>query len=228
MNRSDAGLRPTRASVALSVVFGVTALALLGGATVRSVLPVEVGGLCLLAVAAVVGRRWSRVAGLITGVLAAGTVLASVGLLWARTGNLLVLAQFAPGMVGLAVLTGGLLVPPTGSRRLVKAGTGLLILSVLVVGIVRRPSLTTLLGAGVLTVLAWDAGENAIGLGAHLGRRASTYRTEAVHLAGTALVGVVAVVGGRLVTGLGSPGLPLGAFVALVTALVLLAGALHG
>jgi len=228
MSRSNARLRPTWMGVVLSVLFAVAALAVLGGSTVRSVLPVEVAGVCLVAVAAAVWRRWSRVAGLITGVLAGGVLLASLGLLWVRTGNLLFVLQFGPGAVGLAVLAVGLLVPPTGSRRLVKAGTGLLFLSVLIVGIVRRPSLTTLLGSGVLTVLAWDAGEHAIGLGDHLGREASTYRVEAVHFAGTAFVGTIAVVVGRLVVGLGSPGLPLGAFAALLTALVLLAGALHG
>lgn len=225
--RSRAGLGPTRASTVLAALFGVAALAVVGPA-VRPVLPVEVAGLATLAVAAVLGRRWSRAAGLAVGLLAVTLVLVSLGLLWTRTENLLLVVQFGPGMVGVAVLAAGLLLPAAGSRRLVKTGSGLLFLSVLVVGVVSRPSLSTLLGGGVLSVLAWDAGENAVGLGAQLGRRASTYRVEAVHLGGTALVGVAALVGGRLVVGFGSPGLPLGAFVGLVTALVLLAAALHG
>lgn len=228
MNRSNAGLRPTWASTILALLFGVAALAVVGDSAVQSVLPVEVVGLGLLVVAADLRRRWSRVVGLSIGLLGIGVVLVSLGLLWTRTENLLLVVQLGPGMVGVVVLAAGLLLPSAGSRRLVKAGAGLLFLSVLVVGIVRRPSLTTLLGGGVLSVLAWDVGENAVGLGSQLGRRASTYRVETVHLGGTALVGVLALVGGRLVTGVGSPGLSLGAFVGLVTALVLLAGALHG
>jgi hypothetical protein len=210
------------------VLFGVAALAVFDGPTVLTVLAVETLALCLLAGGVVIWRRL-RIVGPVLGTLAVVAVaLLPVWLLWARTVNLLVVAQFGPGAVGLAVLAGGLLLPATGSRRLVKAGTGLLFLSVLTAGVVRQPPLATLLGSGVLTVLAWDAGENAIGLGDHLGRRASTYRAEAVHLGGTALVGVITVAGGWLVTDLGSPGLPLGAFLGLVTALVLLAGALHG
>ena len=223
------GRRPTRASAALAVLFGVAALAVFDDPTVRTVLAVETVALCLLAGASLVWRRWWRVGRLAVGSLAVAAVgLGSLGLLWVRTENLLTVAQFGPGAVGLAVLVGALLLPAAGSRRLVKAGTGLLFLSVLTVGVVRQPPLVTLLGGGVLTVLAWDAGENAVGLGDQLGRRASTYRVEAVHLGGTALVGAVAVAGGRFVTDVGSPGLPLGAFLALVTALVLLAGALHG
>lgn len=225
MSRPGTGLRPTWASAALAVLFGAAAIAVFDHPTVRAGLAVETVALCLLAGATLAWRR-SRVAGLVAGSLAVAAALAPVGLLWVRTENLLLVAQFGPGTVGLAVLAVGLFV--FASRRLVKAGTGLLFLSVLTVGVVRQPPLATLLGSGVLTVLAWDAGENAIGLGDQLGRRASTYRVEAVHLGGTALVGALAVAGGRLVTDLGSPGLPLGAFLGLVTALVLLAGALHG
>lgn len=229
MSGSGSGRRPTWASTALAVLFGVAALAVFDDSAARAALAVETVTLSLFAGGVLAWRRRWRAAGLALGPLAVAAVgLVPLGLLWTRTEDLLRLVQFGPGMVGLAVLAGGLLLPSTGSRRLVKAGTGLLFLSVLTVGVVRQPSLATLLGSGVLTVLAWDAGENAVGLGTQLGRRASTYRVEAVHLGGTALVGVVAVAGGRLVADVGSSGLPLEAFLGLVTALVLLAGALHG
>ncbi|MFB6138935.1 MAG: hypothetical protein ABEJ26_00710 [Halosimplex sp.] len=224
----SANLRPTRLSGALSVALALGAIASLGADVALSALVVETLGLGLLAVGLTVRRSRSRLVGDALGALGIAVALGGVASLWLDTRDLLVAAQFVPGMAGAVVLALGL-VPARGrgSRRLVKVGTGLCLLSVLAVGVVRKPALGALLVAGVATVLAWDVGENAIGLGAQLGRRAETKRVELLHGVASAAVGAVAVLAGRTVDGVGTVGLPLGAFALLVIGLVLLAAALH-
>lgn len=224
----EANLRPTRASGAFAVLLGLFAVVSLDAATVGPALAVEGVGLALLTGGLTLLHRGHRLAG---GVLLAGAAVAALGalaLLVIVTGEVFVAGQFVPGMVGVVVLALGV-VPGRGdgSRRLVKAGTALVFLTVFAVGVVTKPSLGTLLVGGVAAVLAWDAGEQAVGLGRQLGRRAETYRAEAVHAVGSVVVGVGAVLAGRGVDGIGSPGLPLSVFALLVIGLVLLAGALH-
>lgn len=229
MSGPDPNLRPARLSAAAAVLLSLAALAVVAPAGVVPALGVEVAGLALLAAGTTLVHRDWRAFGSVLALLGLGVVVGAVAFLWATTGDHFLVVQFAPGMLGAALVAAGV-VPfrGEGSTRLVKLGTALVFVTVLAVGIVQRPTRWVLLGSGVLVVLSWDAGENAIGLGAQVGRRARTAAPEAVHLLGTAVVGAIAVGGGQLAIDVGSPGLPLGAFAILVIGLVLLAGALHG
>ncbi|WP_164471599.1 DUF7519 family protein [Halosimplex salinum] len=223
----SANLRPARLSGALSVAVAFGALVSLGGG-LTTVFAVEALGLALLAVGATVRRDRSRPAGDALVAVALAVVLGALAFLWIDTRDLLVAARAVPGMVGVLVLALGVIpARGRGSRRLVKVGSGLVLLSVFATAVVLKPPLQTLLVGTVATVLAWDFGENAIGLGAQLGRRAETYRVELAHGFASAAVGAGAVVAGKTVAGVGTPGFPLGVFALLLTGLLLLAGALH-
>jgi len=221
-------LRPARLSGALSVALALGAVASLGASDATPALAVEALGLAALVGGLALRRDRSRVGGAAIAVVGVGVVLGAVAFVWVATRDLLAILQFAPGMVGALALTLG--VAPLrgrGSRRLVKAGTALVFLSVLAAAVVRKPALAPLLTGGVATVLAWDLGENAIGIGAQLGRRAETTQVELAHGLGSVAVGAAAFVTGRAVDGVGTPGLPLDVFALLLIGLVLLAGALH-
>ena len=88
------------------------------------------------------------------------------------------------GLVGLATLALGL---RRGDTRVLTLGAAVVFGGVLLAGIFGAPPEPTLLAAAA-TVVAWDAGEHAIGLGAQVGRHAETGRAEMVHAAGSALV----------------------------------------
>ncbi|WP_336360978.1 DUF7519 family protein [Haladaptatus sp. ZSTT2] len=79
-----------------------------------------------------------------------------------------------------------------GRRVAVTLGAGVLFVALLLAGVSGLSIPLTLFGIGA-TVLAWDVGENAIGLGEQLGRNAPTKRAQLVHAGGS--VAVVALVG---------------------------------
>ena len=133
-----------------------------------------------------------------------------------------------PGLVGLGVLGAGL-APVRGGRArlLVKAGAAGLFGTVVLAGLFRSGEPSVVLLAGVGAVVAWDAGEHAIGVGEQLGPAASTWRCELPHVVATALVGVggtVAILASREV---GAASLSLPAFVMVFVALLLFTVALR-
>ncbi|MHB9286822.1 hypothetical protein ACKVMT_07250 [Halobacteriales archaeon Cl-PHB] len=220
--------RPVRLSAGLSVLFGLLAVFHLASGPAGLALAVEVAGLALLTTGLWVARRWSRLVGATLGAVAAIPLLVAPALVYVRTGAPLTLLQVAPGLLGVTLVALGVLpLRGSGSRWLVKLGTALVLLSVLLAGLVGRPGLTALLVGVVVTVLAWDAGEHAIGLGDQLGRRATTWPAELSHLGASVGVGICVVVGGQAVADLGSPGLGLGPFVVLLTGLLALSAALY-
>jgi hypothetical protein len=78
------------------------------------------------------------------------------------------------------------------------------------------------------TVLAWDVADNAVGLGAQLGRETDTRRVEAVHTAGSLVVGAAGAAVGYGVFLVAAGGQPVAALVLLVVGVVALAAALRG
>lgn len=88
------------------------------------------------------------------------------------------------GVTGLGMLALGL---RRGDTRVLTLGAAVLFGGVLLAGIFGAPPEPTLLAAAA-TVVAWDVGEHAVGLGAQVGRHAETGRAELVHAAGSALV----------------------------------------
>jgi hypothetical protein len=97
------------------------------------------------------------------------------------------------GIAGITAIAAGLLV--TESRTWVTLGTGSLFLCVLVSGGFGTP-VEFLLVSTVATVLAWDLGQHAIGLGDQIGSHSRTRRNEIIHGAFSTIVGVVATIFG--------------------------------
>ncbi len=91
------------------------------------------------------------------------------------------------GAVGLLALAAGLYRP---APWLLGAGATALFGGVLVAGTFGLPPEPQLVAAGA-TVVAWDVGDNAIGLGDQLGRAADTTRAEVVHAAASTAVAAV-------------------------------------
>lgn len=105
--------------------------------------------------------------------LALTAVAASVALVAASLTTALALV----GVVGVAAATAGVYLQ---SRRLVTVGTVVLFGVVLLAGTTGGPLALVVLGAGA-TVVAWDAGTNAISVGRQLGAAAATSRIEVAH-----------------------------------------------
>ena len=184
--------RPTVVAGALSIAAGVLALALVGRTPAqRTALVVGIVGIALVAAGDAAWRRRSRVPGVALGVagvvVAAGSLLLAVTLPQATVHRI----ELVPGIVGLFVLLAGLLPIRRGRERtLTTLGTGLLFVTVLTSGVVQGAPPTSLFLAGIATVVAWDAADHAISLGRQVGRRATTYRSEVVHVVASSLVGV--------------------------------------
>jgi hypothetical protein len=84
-----------------------------------------------------------------------------------------------------------------------------------------------LLLAAVAIVVARDAADNAVDLGAQLGARTRTRRAEAVHAAGTMLVGIGAALVGYIAFQVAGGGKPVTAVVVLLVGAVVLTLALR-
>jgi hypothetical protein len=113
-----------------------------------------------------------------------------------------------------------------GGRSWLARGAVLGTVGVLVAGVrggAPEPLLVGLLG----TVLAWDVGEHAIGLGEQLGREATTVRVEVVHAAASLAVGAGATTLGYGVYLGATGGQPVAALVFLVVGVVSLVAALR-
>ncbi|UPV76842.1 hypothetical protein M0R89_20455 (plasmid) [Halorussus limi] len=221
------GRRPTRLSATVASLAAAAGVLLVGGPGGPAVGVVLVG----LAAAATGdelrarGRRAQSLAAFGTG----GTIaLAGIAAGAVLAGDVPSVLRVLPGLVGVLTLGAGV-VPARGrgSRRLVKLGAGLVLVTVLVTGVFQAVPPGTLVAGAVAAVVGWDLGEHAINVGEQLGRAASTWRTEGVHAASAGLVGVAAMLTGRVVDGVGSTGLSLPALALLVLAVVLLSVALH-
>lgn len=129
---------------------------------------------------------------------------------------------FAAGVLGVAVLAGGV---AGGRQGTVSMGALLVLTGVLYAGVLGAPAAAVLLGV-VAAAVAWDLGGYAIGVGVQLGRAANTRRLEVVHAAASLGVGLAAAGVGYGVFLLGGGGQPLAALLALLVAVVLVAWAL--
>jgi len=217
--------RPAVPSSALAVAFGVVAVAFVAdtGAQ-REVLTVAVVGSVTFAAGVVAWRRGHAAIGELA--VAGGTVVVLVSVWYGLTRPMLSVHRFEliPGLVGVWLLAAGVAPLRYGwERRLLAAGTGLVFVSVVMSGVVQATDLGPLLVAGLLTIVAWDVGENAVSLGRQVGVDGDTRRAEAVHLATTALVGGAAVLLVLVVAYLGVDGLPFAALATLLLAGVVLA-----
>jgi len=124
------------------------------------------------------------------------------------------------GGPALALLAVGLVV---GSRRSITLGCVALLIGVLAAGVQGLPALPTLASA-TATVVAWDAGHQAVGIGDQLGREPRTVRAELPHVGATAAVGAAIALGSYAAFLVAPGGLPVAAVaLALLGAVSLLA-----
>lgn len=142
---------------------------------------------------------------------------------FALTGAVVAVGATAPSIVGVVPALGGVVglfvALRRGSHRALVWGVSGLFGGVLLAGVVGVPSIVLVIAA-IGTVVAWDSGEHALGLGDQLGDAGPTTRSQLVHGASTAAVATVAGIGSYALYLVGTGGRPT---VALV---LLLAGAL--
>lgn len=146
----------------------------------------------------------------------AAALVAGVPVLLVCTGSgLPALVVAAAGMLAFAA---GIV---RGTRGWLAVGAIGLFAGMLLAALVGTPA-PWVLGGAAATLVAWDLGEHAIGLGEQLGRDATTRRQELVHVGSSLGVGVVAVGVALAASRLPVGSLPLPAFVLGLLATVVL------
>lgn len=220
---------PARTSSVLAFAAGALAVALVADTALqRRILAVAVVGVLAFAAGGLAWRGGRSVLGVVVGLGGTLLVVYALGLAVSRPEFFTHRIELAPGVLGLWILTAAVLPIRLGwERSLIDAGTGLLLLTVLTSGVVQGASFGALLGAGVLTILAWDVAENAVSIGGQLGRHASTVRSELVHGAASGAIAIGAIGLVYLVRELDIAELPFTALVALLVASVAIALAYH-
>jgi hypothetical protein len=126
------------------------------------------------------------------------------------------------GACALVVLGVGL---GRGRAAAVTAGAGGLVVAVLVAG-VRGAPVVPVVGGVAASVVAWDTGRYALGVGRQLGREADTTRVEAVHAGASVAVGLGTAAVGYGVFRTAGGGRPVVALVFTLVAAVALVAAL--
>lgn len=221
--------RPLPLSTGLSIFFGVLAVVMVANAAGQIVaLGIGLGGALGLALSIEARHRGHRIAGIVLGIL--GLIAVGGGVAWAVIGTASVdmRIEVLPGIVGLAVLVTGVMAARRGYERfLISAGTGGILLSVFVAGMVQGAAVPAMLAATASTVAAWDCGEQAINLGQQIGRQATTWRAELVHDGAGLVVGGLGVGLGLAFVTAGVSGLPLMGLTTLLAAAVVLAAGLY-
>lgn len=129
-----------------------------------------------------------------------------------------------PGLVGGGVIAVGVL---RCSRAAITVGTVGLLAGIVLSGVLGARPLMVLV-ATITATLAWDASQNALTVGARLGRMAETYRVEIVHIAMTTVIVTIAAGSGYVVAQVSVGSLSPVALVALLLAAVTLTVALRG
>lgn len=224
--------RPTRLSSVVAVLAATASVALVATASGQ-----RLGALIALAGAAVLGLgaalhyRGYWAVGLPLTLVGVTVSLSAVGVGVALTPSTRVTERVElVGLLGIPLIALGV-VPLSRrfARRLVSAGTAFLVVGTVASGLLRGTGLdpVPLLASLAAAVVAWDAGEQAIGLGEQLGRRARTWPVEAAHTAGTACVGGLGVGAAMLVQGVNVTDLPIEALLLLLAAAVALLVALY-
>ena len=132
------------------------------------------------------------------------------------------------GMVGLVLYALGIGALRQGmERRFVTAGVAFVFAGVLVTGVFQGTKPSGMLAATAACVVAWDAGEQAINLGEHVGTASSAWSAELTHVGGTTVVGIAAILLTLGVHSLDVTGLPLSALLTLLAAALLSLAALY-
>lgn len=220
---------PKAASVVLSLGAGLVAVLLVANGTAQgNAVGLEALGLAVGVLGVFAYRARHRVAGVGLALVGMGIALAAIGLGWLQSPGATAQVELLPGMVGLVVLAAGVVRIRRGwARYLVMAGTGLLLIGVLLSGVVHGASRPFLLAGAAASVVAWDVGEQGINLGEQVGSRASTWSAELVHAGGSAIVGGVGIGLAFGVYAVGFEHIPLVGLLLLLAGAVTLTAALY-
>lgn len=220
--------RPHTVSGGLSVLAGVMAVLFVAhGVGQMGALVIALGAAGVVAVGAGAAARGHRGVAIVLG--AAGALGVATALGWAvvETQTVETRIEVLPGLVGIALLVGGVTAAVRGYERwFVSVGAGLVLATVVVSALVEHAPTAALLGATAATYVAWDCGEHAINLGEQVGRQARTWKTELVHGGAGVVVGGVGVVLAVVFSLLGVSGLPLLGLVTLLAAALVMVAAL--
>jgi len=152
-----------------------------------------------------------------------GAVAAGAGLLAAGVAGFYSWPALGAGAVGIGLLVAGLV---RGQESAVTLGATALLAGGLAAGARGAPAGATLASVAA-TVVAWDVGRRAIGVGRQLGREADTRRLEVVHAAASAGVAAVTAVVGYGLFRAATGDQPAAALAFLLIAAVLLVEALR-
>lgn len=217
---------PARLSAAAAVGLLVVAVHLVAPAEAGVPLGTAVLGVLLVGVGRECYRRERRLVagGFLAAGIATGVAAVATGVETAAASELL---RLLPGVVGVFAVGAALVPIRRGwSRGLLKVGTALVLVSVLVCGVLRQADQMTLAASTAATVVTWDVGENAVSIGEQLGRQAETTAIQTTHALGSGLVGVTAVFASDVAEGVGSGGLSLPSLALMLLAMLLFSAAL--
>lgn len=107
------------------------------------------------------------------------------------------------------------------------AGVAFVFAGILITGIFQGTTPIGMLAATVTCVVAWDAGEQAINLGEHVGSEATAWRSWVTHIGATSAVGIAAIAATLGLDALAVTGIPLGGLLILLAAALLSLAALY-
>ncbi len=213
---------------AVAVVAALSAAASLASDPLQfAVVAVDGVGAGALLLGAYLRFRGRRLAGSIALAAGFGTVVVAAGLAVVYPAGLVTRLALVLGTVGPGALAVGLVpLRRSWAGRLVALATALLVGAVAVQGFLAATGRVSLLVALVGAVVAWDAADHAVRLGADVGRGAATAGVSTTHLVGSLAVGLVAVVAAVGLYGVGPSSVPLVSVVALFAAAFALLAAL--
>lgn len=188
--------RPLPISGGLSFVAGIGAVLFVAHSRPQLVvLGIVLGGLGAIAVGVEARHRSYGLVGSLLAIVGFVVVLAGIGRATTLSTGISPTLEVLPGIVGLVLLVLGLGAALPGYERwFVSAGTGAILLSVFVGGLVYDASAPALVAGTAATVFAWDLGEQAINAGEQIGRQATTWEVELAHAGVTLFVGLVSVI----------------------------------
>lgn len=180
----------------MAITFGALSIGFILNTQLQFVgLGIELGGIMLVFLGLEAKRTGYGIIGSL--VLFTGIGIAMVGIAFAaiQAPGVGARTEVIPGLAGILILSAGVL--KLGFDRYARAlsisGTGLLVISVLISGILIGTPEWMLLGATTAAIVAWDVGEQGINLAEQIGRSANTKRVELLHMAGSVTVGLVAI-----------------------------------
>lgn len=184
-----------------------------------TIVGIEAIGAFILLGSSVVQQRGRRMSGL--ALLLAGSIIVclALGLGVVFPVGLLERSALLSGIVGpVLVVLAMYPLRATWSRSLTGLGTILLISGVMIRGWLAQIDQIPLLGAVLMTILAWDAAEQAITLGDDVGRGARTFVVSIAHTLSSLAIGLLAITVATGIYGMAPVTIPLGAVALLLSA----------